>query len=151
MNKCLGSILLVLTIPLALMAQSSSTDASIGTWKLNVAKSKFNPGPAPKSRTVTIASDHKITVDEVGPDGKDIHYSFTPQEGTAVPVDGMDGMTVTEKRIDDHTVEHTWTMGNTITHGKGVIQADGNIMRYTMTGTMPDGTAVHDSEVYEKQ
>jgi hypothetical protein len=29
----------------------------LGTWKLNVAKSKFNPGPAPKSLTRTITAD----------------------------------------------------------------------------------------------
>ena len=26
-------------------------DSTLGTWKLNLAKSKFDPGPAPKSRT----------------------------------------------------------------------------------------------------
>ena len=28
-----------------------AADASLGTWKLNVAKSKYSPGPAPKSAT----------------------------------------------------------------------------------------------------
>ena len=28
----------------------------IGTWKLNVAKSKYSPGPAPKSATVTFSA-----------------------------------------------------------------------------------------------
>ncbi len=151
MNKYLGCILLALAIPLALMGQTSSTDRSVGTWKLVLAKSKFSAGDAPKSRTVTIAEDHKITVDEVGPDGKDLHYSFTPAEGTAVPVDGIDGMTITEKRIDDNTVEHTWTTGSTTMHGKAVISADGKTMRYTMTGTTPDGKPVRSSEVYDKQ
>ncbi len=151
MNKWLGSILLVLTIPLALVAQASSNEPNVGTWKLNIAKSKFSPGPAPKSRTVTIADDHKVTVDEAGAEGNEIHYSFTPAEGTAVPVDGVDGMTVTEKRIDDRTVEHTWKTGNSEMHGKAVISADGKTMRYTMTGTTADGQAIHDSEFYEKQ
>ena len=28
-------------------------DAFVGTWRLNTAKSKFNPGPAPRSETRT--------------------------------------------------------------------------------------------------
>jgi len=28
-----------------------AADAAVGTWKLNVAKSTFSPGPAPKSQT----------------------------------------------------------------------------------------------------
>jgi hypothetical protein len=27
------------------------TDPQVGTWKLNLAKSKYSPGPAPKSAT----------------------------------------------------------------------------------------------------
>ena len=28
-----------------------AADPVLGTWELNVAKSKYNPGPAPKSQT----------------------------------------------------------------------------------------------------
>jgi len=35
-----------------LSAQAS--DPRIGTWKLNVAKSKYSPGPAPQSLTVKV-------------------------------------------------------------------------------------------------
>jgi hypothetical protein len=38
-------------------AQTAQNDRFVGTWKLNVAKSKFSPGPPPKSATVTIAPD----------------------------------------------------------------------------------------------
>lgn len=151
MKKLLGSILLALTIPVALVAQMSPNDPAVGTWKLNVAKSKFSPGPAPKDSTVTIAEDNKVTVNGTGADGKDINYSLTPSEGTAVPVDGMEGTTMTQKKINDHTFEHTWTTGNTVMHGRAVISADGKTMRYTMTGTRADGKKIHNVEVYEKQ
>ena len=33
---------------------AQSKDPAYGVWKLNVAKSKYSPGPAPKEMTVTI-------------------------------------------------------------------------------------------------
>src|SRR5262245_15250779 len=35
----------------------TAADMLSGTWKLNVAKSKYNPGPAPKSATITYSMD----------------------------------------------------------------------------------------------
>jgi len=54
----------------------AQTDAVIGTWKLNVAKSKYDPGPAPKGSTLTleVAGDGIKVVQTytrvVSPDGK---------------------------------------------------------------------------------
>ena len=38
---------------------AQATDPRVGTWKLNVAKSKYNPGPAPQSQTLTIEPSGK--------------------------------------------------------------------------------------------
>ena len=35
---------------------SAQTNSEVGTWKLNLAKSTFSPGPAPKSETVIVAA-----------------------------------------------------------------------------------------------
>ena len=35
----------------------AAADPSIGTWKMNVVKSKIKPGPAPKSVTATYSED----------------------------------------------------------------------------------------------
>ena len=32
----------------------AQADSQVGTWKLNLAKSKYSPGPAPKSATTNI-------------------------------------------------------------------------------------------------
>lgn len=151
MGKYFGTMLLALGFSAALVAQTAQPGPAVGTWKLNVAKSKFSPGPAPKSVTVNISEEGKVSVDEVTPEGKEMSYSMNPSEGTAVPVTGMEGTTFSEKKIDDRTFEHTWTTGNTTMHGKAVISADGKTMRYTMTGTRPDGKTVHNSELYDKQ
>jgi hypothetical protein len=35
-------------------AGAQTTDPVVGTWKLDVAKSTYKPGPAPKSTTVVV-------------------------------------------------------------------------------------------------
>lgn len=151
-TKFWGGILLALALSCALGAQSADSNSAVGTWKLNVSKSKFNPAvAAPKSATVTIGEDRKISVREVGEDGTERNYSFTPIEGTAVPVEGMEGTTITEKRVDDRTVEHIWKMSDSTMTGRATISQDGKTMTYDLTGAAPDGTAVHNVEIYERQ
>jgi len=51
-----------------------------GTWKLNVAKSKFSPGPAPKEMTLTIEAagpGRKVSVTGVDGEGKPIAWGYT--------------------------------------------------------------------------
>jgi hypothetical protein len=65
---------------------------ALGTWKLNVAKSKYSPGPAPKSmtRTVESAGDKvKYTFAGVAADGSKIAYTFTVAfDGKDYPITG---------------------------------------------------------------
>jgi len=53
---------------------------SVGTWKLNVAKSNFGKRPAPKSATLTITDDSatamKWSYIEVGGDGKTMKVTY---------------------------------------------------------------------------
>ena len=58
----------------------AQTDPVYGTWKLNPAKSKFTPGPAYRSQTITYASvpnGIKATVDGVDGNGNKIAYTYT--------------------------------------------------------------------------
>jgi hypothetical protein len=60
-----------------LLAQSNS---EVGTWKLDVAKSKYVNTPAPKSDTATITPQGdgiKNSVEGVAGDGSRIAYSYT--------------------------------------------------------------------------
>ena len=45
----------LLAVGNAVVAAAPAADPVIGTWQLNVAKSKFSPGPAPKSDARTYA------------------------------------------------------------------------------------------------
>jgi hypothetical protein len=60
--------LLAITVATSLLVLGSiaqAADNQAGTWKLNVAKSKYSPGPAPKEGTLTIESQA---------DGPEVHY-----------------------------------------------------------------------------
>ncbi len=47
-------VMTVLVAALAVFVATAIADEHSGTWKLNPAKSKYSPGPAPKDLTETI-------------------------------------------------------------------------------------------------
>jgi hypothetical protein len=58
-----------------------AADNFSGTWKLNVAKSKYSPDPAPKSGTTKLeatADGLKIVADGMNWEGKKTHTEYTP-------------------------------------------------------------------------
>src|SRR5579864_4357564 len=68
----LSAVLSLVLATSATMLTQTQKDAHIGTWKLNVAKSKFNPGPGYKSETRTYeatADGYKFQGERVNPDG----------------------------------------------------------------------------------
>ncbi|MBV8904516.1 MAG: hypothetical protein JOZ22_12860, partial [Acidobacteriia bacterium] len=62
-------VLVAMATVVGLAAQTGGESPFVGTWKLNVEKSKFDPGPANQSETVTIGADNKVTVDGVSAGG----------------------------------------------------------------------------------
>jgi hypothetical protein len=73
-------VALLLATGSAAVVTAPAADPVIGNWQLNAAKSKFSPGPAPKSDTRTYtASDQGITMTwkSVGADGKEITAKST--------------------------------------------------------------------------
>src|SRR5215472_671136 len=95
-----------------LAATLVAADPAIGTWKLNVAKSKYTPGPTPKSATITYeetADGIKRTGESVDAEGKTTSFTYTAKyDGKDYPVSGTDLYdTITLKRLNDQTVEAT--------------------------------------------
>jgi hypothetical protein len=61
---------------------AQAADNQAGTWKLNVAKSKYSPGPAPKDGTLTIESQAdglKFTIHGTDAEGKAVHFEMSPK------------------------------------------------------------------------
>jgi hypothetical protein len=105
-----AALVLVLAAGSVLLAQSNPF---VGTWKLNVAKSKYNPGPAPQSSTRTWDAAGMVMVNGINAAGKATSYGYTIKEdGKEYPTMGAIPNTadkITSKKIDANTYEATFT------------------------------------------
>ena len=149
---------MVLTVALCLLAGAVcfASDANMGTWKLNEAKSKFAAG-ATKNHTVVYeaAGDKvKVTVDGVDGDGKPAHNEWTGNfDGKDYPVTGVPSSdTRAYTKVNDHTLEMTVKKGGKVTAtGRVVVSADGKSRTVTTSGTDAKGKKVKNTGVYDKQ
>jgi hypothetical protein len=155
-NKWVLLALVVLSVP-ALSGVTFGGDSNVGTWKLNLSKSKYSPGPAPKSQTLKLeaAGDGvKYTADGIGADGKPTHQEFTAKyDGKDYPFKGNpDADTISYKRIDANTVEAvTKKDGKATVTAKIAVSKDGKTRTLTMTGKNVQGKDVNNTVVYDKQ
>ena len=134
-----------------------AADNWLGTWKVDLAKSKYSPGPAPKSLTLKFEATPggiKFTGDGVSADGKPNHSMFLSKfDGKDVPYEGVpDADMASPMKIDDNSYSNTWKKGGetTIT-AQVVVSADGKTMTITQTGTNAKGEAVSNAIVYKKK
>jgi hypothetical protein len=152
----------IVTIAIVCMALMTTAiyaaDMSIGTWKLNLAKSKYNPANlAPKSQTVKneAAPDGvKQIGDVVDSTGKAIHTEYTAKyDGKDYAVKGDPNRDmVAIKKIDDYNFEFTnKKAGKVMTSGKVVYSKDGKTRTITTSGTNAQGVKVNNTIVYDKQ
>ena len=149
---CLG-VLALLTG--AAFAQS---DPQVGVWKLNVAKSKYSPGPTPKSATTRIeaaGAGTKVIVDQELPDGTKRHWEFTANyDGKDSPVTGNnpDIDMVARTRIDASTVQTvSKKAGKVTTTQTSAVSSDGKTRTVTSKGVNASGQQVNNVAVYERQ
>ena len=150
----------VLGIVVALFGTHSvaqSTDPAVGTWELNVAKSTFSPGPAPKSESrtfVAVGKDLKVTSAGVGADGKPTAGEWTlVADGRDVPITGNPNAdTLSVKQVDAFSTEFALKKaGKVVITGTRTISQDGKVMTLTSKGTNAKGEAVNDVQVFEKR
>jgi hypothetical protein len=131
----------------------------VGTWKLDPAKSKFDPGPAPKSLTRTVGAAGegvKYTFEGVSADGKPLAYGFSVQfDGKDDPISGSipsGADTIAAKRVDaNHYVATLKKGGKTIGISRVEVSQDGKVTTVDSSGTSAAGVKMHDIQVYDKQ
>jgi hypothetical protein len=157
MLKTAISIVSALLLSVAILRSAQTTNSEkimVGTWKLNVSKSKFNPKPGPTGVTAIISEDGSMELKQETADGKSLDWTMPPsKDGATVPISGAgDNATYSHKVIDQwHTEDHWKTAGGT-TVGKGTLSKDGKTLKYVSVGTSPQGKkVVHDVQVFEKQ
>lgn len=133
-------------------------DPQVGVWTLNVAKSTYSPGPAPKSAITRIeaaGTGTKVIVDQVTADGTKRHYEFTANyDGKDSPVIGTspDADMVARTRIDATTVQTIAKKGGKVTTTQtSAVSSDGKTRTVTTKGVNASGQQVNNVAVYEKQ
>ena len=150
-----GAVLVVIVPILILSAQTP--DAAIGTWKLNVAKSKYDPGPAPKTQTLTYEAagqSVRITSQTSDARGQQTLIQYTASyDGRDYPVfGGEDFDTTALRRIDGFTVEGIRKRGGRVVQTFArVVSADRKVLTITTKGTNASGQQVNNVVVYERQ
>jgi hypothetical protein len=151
----LGPVLAILVPATALIAQA--TDRAIGTWQLDVAKSQYDPGPAPKSLTVTyekVGQGLKVTTKGVDGQGNPTATEYTANyDGKDYPATGApDYNMVSLKRIDASTLHIMRKKGGKfVAILQRVVSADGKVLTIRTKGTNAKGETVNDVGVFEKQ
>lgn len=150
----LGGLLAVCGSTRSAFAQS---DPAVGSWKLNVTKSRYSPGPAPKSQTITITAAGngiRVSAKGVDGDGKATSTEYTASyDGKDVPVLFNLVYDVTSlKRIDANTSELVRKKsGKVVQTARRAISAEGKTMTITTTGVDDKSRKVDNVAVYDKQ
>jgi hypothetical protein len=140
-----------------LLAQSNP---DVGTWKLNIAKSKYVNLPAPKNTMATVTTQGegvKISVEGVAGDGSRVAYSYTTNyDGKDSPISGVGAPggedTINYKRINANTTTSTAKKaGKLIRTSKYVVSKDGKVRTITTKGTDDQGKPISATTVWDKQ
>jgi len=143
---------------LAATVLAQATDPQVGTWKLNLAESKYSPGPAPNSATTQIeaaGAGTKVVVDQPQADGTMRHWEFSSNyDGKDVKVNGNnpDADMLSRTRVNANTVKTiSMKSGKVTTTQTSTVSSDGKIRTVTTTGTNAAGQTVNNVAVYERQ
>jgi hypothetical protein len=161
MNGVLVKLALLCFAAVAGMMLPSSAFAQselVGTWKLNVEKSKFSPGPGPKASVLTyeaVGEALKVTNEGMNAQGNPTKSTFGPfaNDGKPSPVTGVpDFNESTYKKIDDTTVEFIRLKdGKEVQRGTRALSADRKTMTFSTKGVNASGQQIDNVVVYEKQ
>lgn len=150
--------LAVMLVAFPLLSSAQVPTGLVGTWKVNLAKSTYSPGPAPRSQTSRWATapggGWTDIVDGVDAAGKPTHTEqVTMFDGKPVELKGAAAPTTrADSRIDDRTYQFVDRVnGKVTTTTRVTISTDGKTRTNVTTGTGADGKPVNRTVVWERQ
>ena len=157
------NVLVFAAVSLALavsVSAQSKDDPSIGTWKLNVAKSKFTPGPPIKADTRSYEWKDGwliVTTETTQPSGEKTGVRFAakfdgkeyPQIGRFAPTVALISYQPVDKRTLKYTVRDT--AGKVTSTNTRTVSADGKTMTIEQKSTDANGRPVLNVELFERQ
>ena len=131
-------------------------DPFAGTWKLNVAKSKFSPDPPLKSGTIEIEEKSggiKCVLNPVDAQGNARHGEWTAKyDGKEYPAEMAPfADAIVLSRIDTNTIEAAYKKdGEEILSERWLVSGDGKTLTMIQKGKSPPTQDLDNTLVYEK-
>jgi hypothetical protein len=128
-----------------------------GTWKLNLAKSQYHQGQAPKSTTLkyeAAGEGIKVTVDTVPAEGAPIHYAYAANyDGKDNPVAGNPNADMAARtRVNATTTKLVNKKGGKILSNVTLVtSSDGKTLTITTSGADAQGVNIDSVAIYDKQ
>ena len=130
----------------------------LGTWKLNVAKSTYSPGPPPRSGTLiyeAVGQGYRTTTEGIDGQGNPTKTVAGPYviDGRSYPYTGSPAFdSESYRQVNDYTLESTRTKaGKVVQTTTRVLSADGKTRTVTTTGVNERGQQINNVAVYDKQ
>jgi hypothetical protein len=152
----IGIWLTIAIFPISVTAQAPT--AWFGTWKLNVAKSIYNPGPAPYKRATSHIEPYEGAIrdsdDFVRWRGETVHVEWTGKfDGRDYAVGGVDyPLTNAYTQIDEDTLKIVAKVDGRITSVSRItLSPDHKTMTMVAESSNTQGQRVTTTTVYEKQ
>lgn len=135
---------------------AQASDNNVGTWKLNLAESKYIAGPASCEATLKIEPESnglKFTLHDLDSEGKPVDFEFSPRfDGKDYRVTGLpEADTIVLKRINENTIETVSKDGTLVMTTRSVVSNDGKMRTSTQTGKNANGQNVKNTLVYDRQ
>ena len=157
MHPMLRNAMAVIIVAASAAAWGQPADPGMGTWKLNTAKSKFSPGPAPTNLTTTFepaGKGVKWKAERIASDGKPQSAEFIGYyDGKEYKIKGSPTAdAVILRRIDARTTERVNKKnGKVVTTERRVIARDGKSYTTTVKGSSANGEPVDHRMVFDRQ
>jgi hypothetical protein len=134
-----------------------AADPVLGTWKLNLEKSNYSPGPAPKNQIriyEAVPEGIRVTIRTTLADGQSTSVQHPVNyDGKEHPIAGSSQSdAIVLQKVDDYTSEAILKHASkVIGTSRRVVSKDGKTMTVTFEGTDSRGRPVNNRAVYEKQ
>jgi len=150
----LGQVVLLLVV---LAAAAKAEHPYVGTWKMNLAESKYPPGSAPRHQVVTITQvgkdlDHRIV--GIAADGREtsarIVIPITDGQGRVLEGANYDGVSVKWFSPGEREIIYR-NGGKIINTVRSRISPDGKHMYTDSHGVNARGETTQGHAVYDKQ
>jgi hypothetical protein len=154
-------VVAVLTLgPIAASAQTNAKHVSmVGTWKLDLAKSKGGSEPAPKAVTLNILKDTVEScswrVEVVNAKGESQSFSWSgPQDGSLQPVKDAKGQVLSQQSLkrdkDGAVLRHGEYANGGSFDGRATLSADGKTITDVITSKTKDGKTTKEVDVFQR-